>query len=210
MTTLSISALAKDFRAGTPGCFAAVRVLHDIQLTLDPGEIVAIAGVGRSGKTTLLRCAAGLLRPDAGVVRWFGEPAPPRSAIAYVHGHATSVPRGAPHRLRDGALHARLDQAIASNCRLLLVDDLSRVSAVERRLSIALVQAGVARGACALLAGDEEVADEPFVTRALTLAHGVLTQRRKRSAVRMSASSFASRARASASSTYGRSFCSPQ
>jgi NitT/TauT family transport system ATP-binding protein len=40
--------------------------LEGINLTVEPGEVVAIIGPNGSGKSTLLRVAAGLLRPDRG------------------------------------------------------------------------------------------------------------------------------------------------
>jgi heme exporter protein A len=38
------------------------------------GELLRVAGENGSGKTTLLKILAGLLEPDAGEVRWRGEP----------------------------------------------------------------------------------------------------------------------------------------
>ncbi|MFC0678015.1 ABC transporter ATP-binding protein [Lysobacter korlensis] len=49
-------------------------VLRDIDLTLAPGEIVAILGPSGCGKSTLLRQIAGLDDPDLGNVRLDGTP----------------------------------------------------------------------------------------------------------------------------------------
>jgi len=51
----------------------AMRVLDDVTLELWPGEFAAVLGQRRAGKTTLLRIAAGIELPDAGVVRIDGE-----------------------------------------------------------------------------------------------------------------------------------------
>ena len=53
--------------------FGRVRVLHDINLTLVPGEALAVAGPNGAGKSTLLRLLAGLMRPTAGEVRVLGR-----------------------------------------------------------------------------------------------------------------------------------------
>lgn len=60
-------------------------VLKDVSLTLVPGEFLAVIGPNGGGKTTLLQCLLGLLKPGAGSVRIFnGEPARMRSHIGYV------------------------------------------------------------------------------------------------------------------------------
>ena len=43
--------------------------LHQIDLELRVGEILAVVGINGSGKTTLMRMIAGIYEPDAGVVR---------------------------------------------------------------------------------------------------------------------------------------------
>jgi zinc transport system ATP-binding protein len=50
-------------------------VLRDVELTMRPGELVAIAGPNGGGKTTLVRIVLGLERPDSGSALLFGEPA---------------------------------------------------------------------------------------------------------------------------------------
>jgi len=73
---LSMCGVWKSYDAGVRGCSATVTVLRDVHLDVAAGEMVGIAAAPVSGKTTLLMCAAGLLRPDRGYVTWFG--APPR------------------------------------------------------------------------------------------------------------------------------------
>jgi zinc transport system ATP-binding protein len=51
------------------------RVLEDVDLRLEEGEFVAIAGPNGGGKTTLVRIVLGLERPTEGTALLFGEPA---------------------------------------------------------------------------------------------------------------------------------------
>jgi zinc transport system ATP-binding protein len=51
------------------------RVLEEINLAIDSGKFVSIAGPNGGGKTTLLRVLLGLERPTAGRALLFGEPA---------------------------------------------------------------------------------------------------------------------------------------
>jgi ABC-type multidrug transport system ATPase subunit len=48
-------------------------LLDDVCFELVPGELAALWGPRRSGRSTLLRIAAGIERPDAGVVRFDGR-----------------------------------------------------------------------------------------------------------------------------------------
>src|SRR4051812_11623065 len=54
--------------------FGRVRVLQGLDLSLRPGEALAIIGPNGAGKTTLLRMLAGLMRPSGGEVRVLGQP----------------------------------------------------------------------------------------------------------------------------------------
>jgi len=50
--------------------FGATAALRGASLTVRAGEVVAVMGPSGSGKSTLLHCLAGILRPDAGLVRY--------------------------------------------------------------------------------------------------------------------------------------------
>jgi peptide/nickel transport system ATP-binding protein len=65
---LEIRGLGKSFPIG--GLFSrdSVRALHDIDLTIGKGEIVALVGESGSGKSTLARCVARLEKPSSGEI----------------------------------------------------------------------------------------------------------------------------------------------
>ena len=65
--------VVKRFRAGVRGCSASVLALDGFDLIVRAGERVGVLGPAGSGKSTLILCAAGLARPDEGVVRWRGS-----------------------------------------------------------------------------------------------------------------------------------------
>lgn len=47
--------------------------LHEVSLTVQPGEVVALLGANGAGKSTTLRAISGLIRPMAGAIRWKGR-----------------------------------------------------------------------------------------------------------------------------------------
>lgn len=55
---------------GISACYRAVRALHCVSLTVQPGEIVAVVGANGAGKSTTLKCISGLLRLESGRVRF--------------------------------------------------------------------------------------------------------------------------------------------
>ncbi len=71
--SLVVNGLTKTFRSGPNGRTLSVHALRGVSLTLERGEIIGLVGPSRSGKSTFLLCAAGLVRGEEGTVSWFGE-----------------------------------------------------------------------------------------------------------------------------------------
>ena len=53
--------------------FGGVSALNGVSLTLDPGEVVALAGDNGAGKSTLIKTISGVYQADAGEIRLNGE-----------------------------------------------------------------------------------------------------------------------------------------
>lgn len=51
-----------------------VTILQDIQLTVQPNDIIALLGPSGCGKSTLIRLVAGLIAPTQGTVKFHGKP----------------------------------------------------------------------------------------------------------------------------------------
>jgi branched-chain amino acid transport system ATP-binding protein len=62
--------LVRDVDAG----YGAVRVLHGVSMEVREGETVALLGTNGNGKSTLIKCIMGMVRPEAGeiVLEWDG------------------------------------------------------------------------------------------------------------------------------------------
>lgn len=114
-------------------------VLGGIDVRLGPGRLVRIKGANGAGKTTLLRIAAGLVRPDAGVVRLQGLD-PERDRTSFV-GRVGFLSAG------DRSLYGRL----SARRHLELGYDLSLAERGRRRSD---VEAAI-----------EQFALEPFASR---------------------------------------------
>lgn len=87
MSLLELRSVSKSRSRGS----RRVEVLRDVSLELDAGELVAVWGQRHSGRTTLLRVAAGVDLPDSGSVYFDGTELRARGAtelgrgVGYCH-----------------------------------------------------------------------------------------------------------------------------
>ncbi len=114
-------------------------VLRAVDLSVAPGEFVAIAGPNGGGKTTLLRLALGLERPRRGEARLFGEPAhrfSRRSRLAYLAQRA-QLGVEAPATVREVVSAGRVPARgavgrLRADDRRMIADAIERVGLAER------------------------------------------------------------------------------
>ncbi|QIS17542.1 ABC transporter ATP-binding protein [Nocardia terpenica] len=101
--------------------FGRVQALTDITLSVAPGTVYGLLGPNGAGKTTTLSVLLGLLRPDRGTVRLFGNDWE-RGALARVgasvdgpscYGHLTARQNLRVHAHLIGADDAAIDRALA-------------------------------------------------------------------------------------------------
>jgi putative ABC transport system ATP-binding protein len=182
VSLLALEHVSKRYRDGK----REHTVLADVELEVREGELVVLYGVRRSGKSTLLRIAAGIERPDAGRVRFAGNVLAAGTGvlgegIGYVAKHLRSnEERGviaqvaAPLLARGVGLTAArerarraLAQADGEKAAEALVDELSAGEALRVALARALVLSP------ALL-----VIDEPAAGVELSERDGILAQLR--------------------------------
>jgi ABC-2 type transport system ATP-binding protein len=73
--------------------FGRQRVLDELDLCVEPGQVTVLLGTNGSGKSTLLRVLLGVLRPQAGAVRVFDrDPLRAHRAVLQRIGYVPDVP----------------------------------------------------------------------------------------------------------------------
>ena len=71
--------------SGIDKSFGPVQVLHDVGLSVYPGEVTALVGDNGAGKSTLVKCVSGIYTHDKGTITFEGNPVAihsPRDAAA--------------------------------------------------------------------------------------------------------------------------------
>jgi simple sugar transport system ATP-binding protein len=73
--------------AGISKTYGPARVLIDVSLSINPGEVVALMGANGAGKSTLAKIASGVVKPDAGQILVAGREVKRTSPqVAHSHG----------------------------------------------------------------------------------------------------------------------------
>jgi branched-chain amino acid transport system ATP-binding protein len=65
--------------------YGKIEVLHDVNLSIERGQIVTLIGANGAGKTTLLKTISGLIRPTSGAIEFEGNSIvrrPPHKIVA--------------------------------------------------------------------------------------------------------------------------------
>ena len=71
ISAIHLEGVSKVF--GKPGTDAAYRAVDDLNLDVDPGQMLAILGKTGCGKSTIFNMIAGLTEPTSGIVRVQGR-----------------------------------------------------------------------------------------------------------------------------------------
>jgi D-xylose transport system ATP-binding protein len=82
--------------------FGAVHVLHDVDLSIYPGQVTALVGDNGAGKSTLVKCIAGIYPFDTGEYTFEGQP-------VTIHGPKDAAALGIEIVYQDLALCDNLD-----------------------------------------------------------------------------------------------------
>jgi putative ABC transport system ATP-binding protein len=136
-----------------------IEVLRHVSLEVDAGELVAVWGVRRSGRSTLLAVAAGIDRPDSGAVFFEGKDLSVRGAsvlgdgVGYCHQgagvasgrrvidsvRAGLLARGVPMPVAHSHAYEALKRVGVERVNDLVLGDLDAGEAVRVSIACALV-----------------------------------------------------------------------
>jgi len=117
--------------SGVDKSFGPVRAVAEFNLTVKIGETVALLGPNGAGKTTAISMLLGLLRPDRGTVRLFGQE--PDAAVSAGLVGATLQDGGLMPGARVGELLAMLAGLYPSPMPVRRAVTMAQLDGLERR-----------------------------------------------------------------------------
>lgn len=155
MSLLELRRVSKSHSRGS----RRVEVLREVSLEIDAGELVAVWGPRRSGRSSLLAVAAGVDEPDAGEVLFDGVDLNARGATALGNGvgychQGVGVPsgrrvienvcagllaRGVSAPAAHSCAHRALERVGVERCSELMLGDLDGGETVRVAIACALV-----------------------------------------------------------------------
>ncbi len=103
-------------------------LIHDVDLAIRPGELIALTGLVGSGRTELLRLLSGIDAPTSGQIHWKGKPFPPL-------GPGCAIEQGIaflPEDRKDQGLF--LNHGARSNVSISVLDKLAKGKGLLRRI----------------------------------------------------------------------------
>jgi putative ABC transport system ATP-binding protein len=159
---LSFSQVGKRFPDGG----REITVLEGVSFEVDAGVFVGLYGPRRSGKSTLLRLAAGIERPDAGTVRFDGRALQTMSGAERGHLLRHEIGFMAPSDWRPNPGESVVDHVATS-----LGSEGLTVRDSRRRAFGALERVGVTASRSEEPAGSLSLSDRTLVMLARALVH---------------------------------------
>jgi ABC-type glutathione transport system ATPase component len=161
MALLSVTELSKSYPDGAE----QLRVLDHVTFTLAPGESAGLYGERRSGKTTLLRLAAGMESPDSGAITFDGRELNALSSV-----ERAELLKGAVALLCADQWHAAAGQSVLEHVAASLQEDGLTGPEAGRRALAELEQVGLSDGSLACGCNALSSAQRARVMLALALA----------------------------------------
>lgn len=74
--------------------YGDLKILFDIDLTVNEGEVVALVGSNGAGKTTILRAISGAVKAQSGSISWFGDRLDTKMAYSRAEMGIAHIPQG--------------------------------------------------------------------------------------------------------------------
>ncbi len=78
-------------------CFGKTTAVDDLSIQVNQGEIYGFLGLNGAGKTTLIRMLLGMIKPDSGSIRLFGQKLTPNFNLWNEVGYLVETPYAYPN-----------------------------------------------------------------------------------------------------------------